>query len=90
VDAAGQLAQLFERALQPLGELVDERPGVRVVDARLEQPQLEGERDELLLRAVVQVALDAAARLVGRRDDAQPRLAELLEAGPQVGLQQRP
>ena len=34
------------------------------------EPELHRERDEMLLRAVVKVALDLAARLVGRRDDA--------------------
>ena len=48
----------------------------------------------MLLRAVVQVALDAPARLVGRGDDAQPGGLELLvallqrlEAGLQRGVE---
>ena len=60
---------------------------VRVLHARLEHPQLERERHELLLRAVVQVALDPPARGVAGLHDPQPRHAQLLHARLQVGLQ---
>src|SRR4051794_12767044 len=63
VDAAGQLAQLTqgepellarvrEKALRALGI---------AVDLRLQRPDLQRERDEALLRAVVEVALEPAA-----------------------------
>jgi signal transduction histidine kinase len=82
VDAAGQLAQLLERLSELGGERVDEPDEVGLVlEPRLEHPQLEGERDELLLGAVVEVALDPAARVVARLHDAQPRHAQLLQAG---------
>ena len=59
----------------------------RVLQARLEHPQVERERDELLLRAVVEVALDPPPRRVARLDDPQPRDPQLLHARLQVGLQ---
>ena len=58
------------------------RRGVRVLlDARARHPHLERQRDEPLLRAVVQVALDLAAGRVGGLDDARARRAHLLGAG---------
>ena len=54
---------------------------------RAQHAQLERERDELLLGAVVEVALDAPAGLVGGLDDPQARHAQLLHARAQVGLQ---
>ena len=83
MDAAGELAQLGQRGRQPRGELVD----LRVLQPRLEHPQVQRERDELLLRAVVQVALDPPPRRVARLDDPQPRQPQLLHARLQVGLQ---
>ena len=69
MDAARELADLAERvggaarstAVEPLG-------GVRgVVSSLLRgQPQAEGNGDELLLRTVVEVALDAPAGGIGR------------------------
>ncbi len=44
-------------------------------------------RHELLLRAVVQVALDPPARVVGGLDDPQPRHPQLLHPRAQLGLQ---
>ena len=70
-DAAREVAQLGGRALGVLERLVDERgaPGRR----RRRAPPGELERDdgvhEPLLRAVVDVALEPPARLVGGRDD---------------------
>src|SRR6185437_11247321 len=72
VDTSGVLAQLVERARQAGGNLV-EFSGERVElgwDLGLSRPYLERERDEPLLRAVVQVTLDAAPGLVGGGDDA--------------------
>ena len=48
------------------------------LELRLREPQRERERDEALLRAVVEVALEPAARLVARGDDAAARGPELL------------
>ena len=71
VDAARELAQLPER----LGELVaggrDQRLGRRRVaaDVGLDQPELQGEGDQPLLGAVVQVALEPPPLGVAGRDD---------------------
>ena len=50
-------------------------------------PQRQRERDEVLLRAVVQVALDPPARVVAGRDQPRARRAQLLVAGPQLGVE---
>ena len=57
---------------------------VRRVGRRGRDPQRERERDEPLLRAVVQVPLDPAPRLVRRLDDAGARRLEL-DPGVDVG-----
>ena len=74
MEAAGDLAQLLQHAghlrdhaLQPLSQLAS--PGRHV---RLRGPQLQGKRDQPLLGAVVQVALDPPARLVGGGHDPRP------------------
>jgi len=74
VDALGQLAQLLERERQRGPRLADDRSRVALVGGqlRLEQPERHRDRDQPLLRAVVQVALDPAALGVGRLD--QPSL----------------
>ena len=67
------------------------RDAGRLVGAelRLEQPQLERERDQPLLGAVVQVALEALALAVAGLDDPGPRAAQLLQPGAQLHLQAR-
>ena len=52
-----------------------------------DQPQHDRERDEPLLSAVVQVALELAARGVAGLDDPCPRGPQVAEPGAQVGLQ---
>ena len=54
--------------------------------ARLDEPQLERQRDEALLGAVVEVALEAAALGVAGLDEPRPRGGELLA---RVGVRQR-
>ena len=76
-DAAGQLTKLPEGVLQlPLGSLELHRRGDRVaVEERPDQLEAERDRAELLLGAVVQVALDAAFDHVrGLRDAGARRL----------------
>ena len=72
MDAAGELAQLPERALQLHAHVREQAPGaLRVaLDARLDAAQVERERHQPLLRAVVQVALEPAAFRVLDLDDA--------------------
>ena len=79
VDSERDLAQDVEHAGEPfdharqLGLELGELGGRR----RLGRTQLECERDELLLRAVVEVALDPPPRRVGRGHDPCPRSLEL-------------
>ena len=54
---------------------------------RAHQLQLERERDEALLSAVVQVAFDAAALGVARLHNACARLAQLVQARLQLGVE---
>ena len=53
----------------------------------LQQPQRHRDRDQPLLGAVVQVALDPAALGVGGVDQPRARRLELDQPGPQLGLQ---
>src|SRR5581483_9824725 len=69
-----------ERLAQLVGEDV-EQPGRlpgRALQLRTHEPQPERERDEALLRAVVEVPLEAAALCVARLDDAPPGSRELV------------
>ena len=80
MDPARELAQLLER----LGELVARAReelacgGGVVGELRLGEPQRQRERDEPLLRAVVEVALESPALLVAGRDDPRARGTKLL------------
>src|SRR6185437_10349029 len=67
VDAVGEVAQFLDGGLDLVGELVDhQRRRLRVVgDEVAGEPEVHGEGDQVLLRAVVQVALDPAALGVG-------------------------
>ena len=96
VDAVRELAQLGQRRLHVAAQLLEHGlDRLRVaLDELAGEADLHRERDEVLLRAVVQVALDPAPRLVGRGHDAQPRRLELLvallqrlEAGLQRGVE---
>jgi hypothetical protein len=83
-----QLAQLLQRVGQ-LGEgRVDGRRGHAVVgDLAAGEPQMERQRDEPLLGAVVQVTLQAPALRVADLDQPQARGADLLDPRAQLRLQ---
>ena len=80
MDAAGQLAQLREAAAEFVLGLGQDLPrGLRVaVELRGDHAQLERHRDEALLGAVVQVALEPHAFGVADLDEARPRCGQLL------------
>ena len=74
MQAAGQLAQLGQRVLElERGAAQQRQRRVGLAEALLEHPQLHGERDEPLLRAVVQVALQPPALGHARLEDAHAR-----------------
>ena len=93
VDAAGELAQLRQARLElgrRLGEEVRDLGVGRVgVDAAAGVAEQEREPHEPRLRAVVQVALEAAALGVARLDEPRARGAELLQPGAQLGVEPR-
>ena len=79
MQAAGQLAQLGERLLELVRGAAQQRHRrVRVAEALLEHPQLHGERDEPLLRAVVEVALQPPA--LGARPASRMRTRDALSS----------
>ena len=75
MQAAGDLAQLLQARAELLQRLVEQAGGDVGLELELgaRDAQLEGDADQVLLGAVVQVALEAAALLVARLD--QPRAA---------------
>ena len=89
-----ELPQLLDRLLHLARQLVEHlQPCILVVDDDVPgQAEVDGQRDEVLLGAVVQVALDAAALGVPAGHDARPRLAQrvgLLAHLVERGLQRR-
>ena len=86
VDAAGQLGQRLDR-LAGRDRLVGEDPGGALRGAgrhRLGQPQVDRERDQVLLGPVVDVPLEPAPLGVLGLDQALPRGPQLGGAGDQV------
>ena len=77
----GRMDALRERAklLHRLGELLDRQfQRLRLIDEpTLRSAQLQEQREQPLLRAVVEVALETASRVVGRSDDPGTRPANL-------------
>ena len=80
VQPARELAQLGQRRAELLARALDR--GVRgrrvLVDQAVGDPQADRERDEPLLRAVVEVALEPPPLAVAGGDHARPRRGELL------------
>ena len=86
VDAVREVAQLLHRLLEVGRDLVEHLlGGVGVGVGELAgEAGAHRERDEVLLRAVVQVALDAAALEVGGLDDAGAGAAQLVGLAPDL------
>src|SRR5512133_990287 len=76
-----QLAQLLDRELRLLARLSDQACCARWIarEPRLGEPEHHRQGDQALLRAVVQITLDALALGVGGRDDALPRVAQVVD-----------
>ena len=73
-DPVGERTQLLDRVLEVALDLVDHGDGIRgvVLDRIAGQPQLHGQGDQVLLGAVVEVALELAPLGVSCRHDAGP------------------
>ena len=89
VDPAGELAQLLDRELELRRGLVGRGDRLGVLAGPSGEPspdaaQRERDRDEPLLGAIVEVALEPTALLVGRLDDPRPRAADLGLDGPHL------
>ena len=87
MDAARELAELLERVRQ-LGARVSRisaAPAGPASSSRLREPQRQRQRDEPLLRAVVEVALQPPALGGLGLDDARARAAQLLLLALLVG-----
>ena len=70
VDAAGESSQVVEHAAQLTGDVLDLGAGLGRKGGHLDHhAQSQHQRDEELLRAVVQVALDPSPGLVRRRHE---------------------
>src|SRR3954452_22894367 len=86
IDPASEVAEILE-GLRRLG-LELRQHGIGLLrfasDERLREPELDRERDELLLRAVVDVALEAPALRVLRGDEPLLRRLQILESRAEV------
>ena len=88
MDSPGELPQLLERLLElPMRGLELAGSLGVTVQPRTKQPEPQRERDEPLLGAVVEVALESPARRVAGIDDARTRGAKLLELRAQLGVE---
>ena len=87
MEPAGELAELFERELEVFADAVEHRFRGRrvVVQGFLGHAQVEGEGDEALLGAVVEVAFESPPLGVGGVHDARARVSGLRELGSQLG-----
>ena len=88
MQTSRELAQVLEHRLEVLLHAFE--PDVRVVlflrDGRSDALEVQPERDQPLLRPIVQIALDPLARLICRRDDARARGDQL---GTRRGVRDR-
>ena len=80
MDAACELSELFERGCKLLARAVENRARcLGVGQLRLREPQAEGERDEPLLGAVVEVPLQPPPLVIAGLHHPGPRRLELFE-----------
>ena len=91
MDAGREVAQLLDRRLRVGERAVDElaRASGSLVEALARELQLDHQRHEPLLRAVVQVAAEPPALGVAGLDEARARGAQRLQPRAQLDLQPR-
>src|SRR5262245_45906848 len=88
MDTPGDVAELLERAADLAPRLTETSPSLGIAaQPLLEQAELERERDQPLLCAVVEIALQALPLFLARRKHACPRASELFEPRLQLGVQ---
>jgi len=75
MDAGGEVSQLRNRRVGVGHRAVEQLAGSRLFDPLARELELDLQRDEPLLRAVVQIAGQAPALGVARLDDPRPRRA---------------
>jgi hypothetical protein len=82
----GKVPEIVERGLGVDRDLVQHRRGpVRIaLDQLARQPRLDRERHQLLLRSVVDVALQPPSLLILGGDEALLRCLEVLQAGAEL------
>jgi hypothetical protein len=73
VNPAGKVTEFGQRPLELFERVGDEPFRWRAARLCLGQAQRQGGGDELLLRAVVEIALELPPRLIGRSDQSRPR-----------------
>ena len=88
MNAARQITQLFQRPAGLLDGMVESHPKLPRIRRHLglRHTKLQRKRDKPLLGAVVQVAFDLAAGLIGGGDDPRARRGKL---GIQLGVVER-
>ena len=89
MEAAGEFAQVVERKGKLVAGVHERRAHGRWIGIELRQrkPQRQRENDEVLLRAVVEIALEATPLEVTGSDNPSSRRGELLEPGVELGVQ---
>ena len=87
MDAAGEVAQVLERQSGFLAGAAHQlgRHRVALGSPLLRHPQVQRQRDQALLGAVVEVALDPPALGVGGLDDARAGAAQVGHLGGHAG-----
>src|SRR5439155_6764446 len=86
IDPPSEVAQVIERILDGSSEAIRHLlDTIGVLGDTLEQPDLDGQRHELLLRSVVEVPLDLASFLILRPHEPPSRCTKVLETRLEIG-----
>jgi hypothetical protein len=90
VDPAGKIAEFGQSPLDLFERVGDEPFRWRAARLCRGQSQRQGGGDELLLRAVVQIALQSPPGLIGRSDESRPRRLDLRPPRDRGAASRRP